>query len=179
MSSREDEKHESSTWHEDDIDWDSVETQVDQIVDEHGADPGALIEVLHQAQEILGYLPMRLQVRVAEGLGVSVTDVYSVVTFYSLFSLKPKGRYHISVCKGTACYVRGAAQVLEELEDQLGIPVGDTSSDGEFSLEVVRCVGACGLGPVATVNNDDVYVRITPSRISDMLQHYEEDGGES
>ena len=149
-------------------DWGMVEEQAEEIIAPHRGDPGALIEVLHQVQEIVGYLPMRLQVLVAEGLGVSVSDVYSVVTFYSLFSLKPKGKYHISICKGTACYVRGALAVIDRLEGELGIKVGDTTDDRKFSLEVVRCLGACGLGPVATVN-DQVYARITPDMVPQML----------
>ncbi len=156
------------TRYEGEPDWEVVERQVEEIVAGHRGEPDALIEVLHRVQEILGYLPMRLQVMVAEGLGVSVSDVYGVVTFYSLFSLKPKGKYHISVCKGTACYVRGALAVIERLEGELGIKVGDTTDDGMFSLEVVRCLGACGLGPVATVN-DQVYARITPDIVRQML----------
>ncbi len=160
--------------YEEDIDWDAVEEKVDEIINEYDGDSGALIEVLHEVQELVGYLPQRVQVRVADRLGLSVSEVYSVVTFYSLFSLKPKGENHITVCKGTACYVRGAAQLIEELENQLGISVGDTTSDGKFSLEVVRCLGACGLGPVAMVNNEDVFARITVDQVSDMLQQYED-----
>lgn len=156
-----------------DLQWEEIEKQVDDIIAQHREEPGALIEVLHRVQEVVGYLPMRLQVRVADGLDVSVSEVYSVVTFYSLFSLKPKGKYHISVCKGTACYVRGAAAVIERLEEELGIEVGDTTEDGKFSLEVVRCLGACGLGPVAMVNGEDVHARITLDRIPEILAQYD------
>ncbi|GEA16150.1 MAG: hypothetical protein PWR22_1070 [Moorella sp. (in: firmicutes)] len=126
--------------------------ELDKIIAAHRGRPSDLIEVLHQAQELIGYLPRQVQVAIADGLGVSLTEVYSVISFYHHFTVKPKGKYQISVCKGTACYVKGSPEILERLEKELGIKAGDSTDDGKFSLEVVRCLGACGLGPVMTVN---------------------------
>lgn len=145
---------------------------LDDVIKEYKDAPGALIPVLHKAQEIFGYLPEEVQERIAEGLNVSLTDIYGVITFYSFFSLKPRGRHKIGVCMGTACYVKGQAQVLQELEKQLGIKINETTEDGKFSLEVTRCVGACGLAPVITID-DDVYGRLTPDRIKEILEKYE------
>lgn len=146
--------------------------RLDEIISQRKGEQGALISVLHEAQEIFGYLPKEVQVRVAQGLNVPLSEVYGVITFYALFSLKPKGKYKISACKGTACYVRGADKVLEKLERELGIKAGDTTDDGKFSLEVVRCLGACGLGPVIMVN-DDVHARLKPDRIPAIVRSYE------
>ncbi|HHV61934.1 MAG TPA: NADH-quinone oxidoreductase subunit NuoE [Firmicutes bacterium] len=146
--------------------------KLDEIIAKYKGRPGALIQVLHEAQELIGYLPREAQVRVAEGLDIPLSEVYSVVTFYALFSLKPKGRHQINVCKGTACYVRGADRILEKLEDTLGITEGDTTSDGRFSIEVVRCMGACGLGPVIRVD-DDIYARLKPDRVPEILKKYD------
>ncbi|MGI6344881.1 MAG: NADH-quinone oxidoreductase subunit NuoE [Bacillota bacterium] len=141
------------------------------IIDRYRGKEGALIPVLHQAQELFGYLPEEVQRRVADGLEVPMSEVYGVATFYSLFSLKPKGEHKIGVCLGTACYVRGAAAVLAELEKQLGIAVNDTTDDGKFTLEITRCLGACGLAPVMTIDND-VYGRLTPDKIKEILARY-------
>jgi len=134
-------------------------------------DAGALIQVLHAAQDVFGFVSEEVQERVAEALGVPVSEVYGVATFYSLFSLKPRGQYKIGVCLGTACYVRGAAQVLAELEKQLGVKVNDTTRDGKFTLEVTRCIGACGLAPVITIN-EDVYGRLQVEKVSEVLAKY-------
>ncbi len=112
---------------------------------------GALISVLHRAQEIFGYLPQEVQEFVAKELKVPVAKVYGVVSFYHFFSMTPKGKYPVSVCMGTACYVRGAEKVLNSLKNYLGIDVGETTEDGLFSLDALRCVGACGLAPVVLV----------------------------
>lgn len=146
--------------------------RLDEVISQHKDEQGALIAVLHEAQEIFGYLPKEVQLRVAEGLNVPLSEVYGVITFYALFSLKPKGKYKISACKGTACYVRGADKVLERLEQELGVKAGDTTDDGKFSLEVVRCLGACGLGPVIMIN-DDVHARLKPDRIPSILKKYD------
>ncbi|NPV52113.1 MAG: NADH-quinone oxidoreductase subunit NuoE [Firmicutes bacterium] len=146
--------------------------KLDEIIAKHRGRQGALIQVLHEAQESIGYLPREVQVRVAEGLDIPLSEVYSVATFYALFSLKPKGRHQLNVCKGTACYVRGADRILEKLEDTLGIKEGDTTSDGKFSIEVVRCMGACGLGPVIRVD-DDIYARLKPDKVPEILKKYE------
>ncbi|MFW5781435.1 MAG: NADH-quinone oxidoreductase subunit NuoE [Bacteroidota bacterium] len=135
--------------------------------------PGELINVLHQAQQEFGYLPAEVQEVVAEQMNVSVAKVYGVVTFYSFFSMIPKGKFPISICTGTACYVRGAEKVLEEFKKSLNIEVGETTSDGKFSLSCLRCVGACGLAPVVMVG-DKVYGRVAPEGVKDILMEYED-----
>lgn len=145
--------------------------QLDRIIAERKTTPGCLIMVLHQAQELFGYLPDDVIKRVAEGLDVPLSEVYGVVTFYSLFSLKPRGKYKVSVCLGTACYVKGAAQIVAELETQLKVKPGGTTDDGLFTLQITRCIGACGLAPVMTIN-DDVYGRLTPNKLSEILAKY-------
>lgn len=134
---------------------------------------GALIPVLHEAQEIYGYLPMEVQKIVAEGLNVSLAEVYGVVTFYTQFSLVPKGKYNVSVCMGTACYVKGAGLILDELRSKLGLEVGECTEDGKFSLEACRCLGACGLAPVLTVN-EEVFGRLVPEDIDGIIKKYKE-----
>lgn len=142
-----------------------------EIIAKHAGESGALIPVLHQAQQVFGYLPHDVQALIAEGLNVPLSEVDGVITFYSLFTSEPQGRYKVGICLGTACYVKGAALVLEELKKQLGIDVGKTSADGLFTLEVTRCVGACGLAPVVTVG-DDVYGRLSPEDVPAMLDKY-------
>jgi len=147
--------------------------KLDEIISNYRNAKGALIPALHEAQELYGYLPMSVQKRIAEGLGIPLVEVYSVVTFYTQFSLKPKGKYVIQVCKGTACYVKGASLILERLKEKLGIDVGECTDDGLFSLEVCRCVGACGLSPVIMIN-EDVYGRLTPDRVDEIIDKYAE-----
>lgn len=146
--------------------------KLDEIIDKYRGQPTGLIQVLHRAQEIVGYVPREVQERVADGLNVPISDVYGVVTFYTLFSLKPKGKYKISVCAGTACYVRGTAQILESLGQELNIKPGETTDDGKFSVEVVRCLGACGLGPVMMIN-EDVHGRLEAENVPQILAQYE------
>ena len=134
--------------------------------------PGALMPVLQKAQEIYGYLPIEVQTVIADMLGVSLSEVYGVATFYAQFSLNPKGEHRISVCLGTACYVKGADKILEELERILEIKVGECTRDGLFSLDACRCVGACGLAPVMMID-EDVYGRIKPEDVAGILQKYE------
>lgn len=134
--------------------------------------PGAVMPVLQGAQEIYGYLPYEVQLMVAEGLNVPLEEVYGVATFYSMFALSPKGKYHISVCLGTACYVKGSGDLLQRLCDELGIAAEECTEDGKFSLTACRCIGACGLAPVLTVN-DDVYGRLVPDDIPGILAKYE------
>lgn len=143
-----------------------------KVVEEYKDMEGALIMVLHKAQEIFGYLPEEVQKFVAQGLNLPMSEVYGVTTFYSYFSLKPRGKYRIAVCLGTACYVRGAADLVAAIEKELNIKVNDTSADGRFTLEVSRCIGACGLAPVMTIN-EDVYGRLTPDKIPGILAKYE------
>jgi NADP-reducing hydrogenase subunit HndA len=134
-------------------------------------DKGELINVLHKAQSLFGYLPAELQEVIARELNVSVAHVYGVVTFYSFFTMTPKGEYPISICLGTACYVRGAEKVLEEFKKELKIQVGETSGDGKFSLSCLRCVGACGLAPVVMVG-DKVFGRVSPEGVKDIIAEY-------
>jgi NADP-reducing hydrogenase subunit HndA len=130
-----------------------------------------LINVLHKAQTLFGYLPAELQEVIARELNVSVAHVYGVVTFYSFFTMTPKGEYPISICLGTACYVRGAEKVLEEFKKELKIQVGETSRDGKFSLSCLRCVGACGLAPVVMVG-EKVFGRVSPEGVKDIIAEY-------
>ncbi len=135
-------------------------------------DPGELINVLHKAQGHFGYLPAEVQEVVAAELNVSVAKVYGVVTFYSFFTMIPKGQHPISICTGTACYVRGAEKVVDEFKRILNIKVGETSPDGKFSLSCLRCVGACGLAPVVLVG-EKVYGRVSPDGVQDILKEYQ------
>lgn len=136
--------------------------------------PGALMPILQQAQEIYGYLPEEVQKTIADELGMSLSEVYGVVTFYSQFSLNPKGKYKISVCLGTACYVKGAGDIFDKLQEKLEIKGGECTADGKFSLEACRCIGACGLAPVLTVN-EEVYGRLSVEDIDTILAKYEGD----
>lgn len=152
------------------------ELQLKEVIAARKEQPGCLMPVLQQAQEIYGYLPIEVQAIVAEGLGISLSEVYGVATFYSQFRLNPKGIYRISICLGTACYVKGAAKVLEAVERKLGIQVGECTPDGLFSLESCRCVGACGLAPVMMIN-DEVFGRMTPEQVPVILEGYARKGG--
>lgn len=134
-------------------------------------DKGEVISVLHKVQGQFGYLPEAVQEVVAHELNMPVAHVYGIVTFYSFFSMVPKGEHPISICMGTACYVRGAEKVLDEFKRQLKINVGETTSDGKFSLNCLRCVGACGLAPVAMVG-EKVYGRLTPDQVKDIIAEY-------
>lgn len=148
-----------------------VYQKVRTICAEHRNDSGELITILHQCQDILGYLPREIQEEVAKNLHIPVARVYGVVTFYSYFTMEPKGKYPISVCMGTACYVRGAEKILDELQRQLGIQIGGTTEDGLFSLDCLRCVGACGLAPVVTIAGK-VYGRLTADMVKGILDEY-------
>lgn len=145
--------------------------QLDSVIADFKDVSGALVQVLKKAQEIYGYLPLEVQTAVAEGLDVPLEEVYGVVTFYSLFSINPKGEYKISVCLGTACYVKGSGDILNRLSEKLGIKSGECTADGKFSLEACRCIGACGLAPVLTVN-EDVYGRLTTDDVDKILAKY-------
>lgn len=136
-------------------------------------EPGELINVLHQTQSEFGFLPEEVQREIACHLKISVAHVYGVVTFYSFFTMTPKGKHAISVCMGTACYVRGAEKVVDELKEQLGIKVGGVTPDGKFSLDCLRCVGACGLAPVMLIG-DKVYGRVEVRDIKGILDSYED-----
>ncbi len=147
----------------------NVVQQVEAICDKFGNQPGELITILHETQGMYGYLPEEIQRIIARKLGIPASKVYGVVTFYSFFTMTPKGRYPISVCLGTACYVRGSEPLLEEIKRTLGIDVGQTTPDGKFSLDCLRCVGACGLAPVVTIG-EKVYGRLQPKDIKKILE---------
>ena len=142
-----------------------------EVIEKHRGTKGALMPVLQQVQDIYGYLPEEVQILVAEGLDVSLSEVYGVVSFYAQFSVNPKGRIPVSVCLGTACYVKGAGAILEKVEEKLGCKSGKITSDGKFSVDAVRCIGACGLAPVMTVG-EDVYGRLVPDDVAGILQKY-------
>lgn len=143
------------------------------VIAEHKDQEGAVIPVLHKAQEIYGYLPIEVQEMISEGLDVPLAEIYGIVTFYTQFSLNPKGKYHIGVCLGTACYVKGSGDILEKIKEILGIDVGECTPDGLFSIDATRCIGACGLAPVLTVN-DDVYGRLVVDDVADIIKKYQE-----
>ena len=147
------------------------EERLRKVIDAHKGQPGATMPVLQAAQEIFGYLPEEVQIMVAEGLDIPLSEIYGVASFYSFFSLNPKGKYQISVCLGTACYVKGSGKLFEELQAKLGIGAGECTPDGRFSLDACRCVGACGLAPVLMIN-DDVYGRLTPEELDGILARY-------
>jgi len=147
------------------------ELQLQKVIDAHKDSQGALMPVLQKAQEIYGYLPIEVQTMIARGLGLSIEEVYQVVTFYGQFTLNPTGKYRVAVCLGTACYVKGSQTVLEELEKELGVKAGSTTPDAKFTLEATRCLGCCGLAPVMVVN-DDVYGRLVPDDVKGIIAKY-------
>lgn len=142
--------------------------EIKNVCRKYGNDPGELINILHGVQDTQGYLPKEVQELIALELGISAARVYGVVSFYSFFTMKPKGKYPISVCMGTACYVRGGEKVLDEFRRQLGIEVGGTTPDGLFSLDSLRCVGACGLAPVVMIG-PRVYGRLKVTDVKGIL----------
>jgi len=147
------------------------EAELKKVIAKHKNQPGGLMPTLQEAQGIYGYLPYEVQKMVAEGLDIDLSTVYGVATFYAQFSLVPKGKYIISVCLGTACYVKGADKVLTAIEEKLGIKSGECTADRKFSIEACRCVGACGLAPVMTVNGE-VYGKITPEQAVKVIESY-------
>lgn len=147
--------------------------KLDAVIAECTPDVSKLMHVMQEAQGIYGYLPFEVQQKIADGMKVPLEKVYGVATFYAQFALSPKGQYAISVCLGTACYVKGAQELLDELSAQLGIGAEECTADGKFSLTACRCIGACGLAPVMTVN-DDVYGKITAADIKGILAKYQD-----
>ena len=142
--------------------------QLDKVIEEYKDQKGSLITVLHQAQQIFGYLPEEVQVHVAEKMNVSLSEIYGVVTFYALFTMNKKGKYTFNVCLGTACFVQGSGKILEQLQTEFGIGVGETTEDGIFSLEACRCVGACGLAPVLTLNGE-VHGHVDSAKVKELI----------
>jgi len=147
------------------------EAELKKIIEQYKDVPGGTMPVMQQAQNLYGYLPEEVQIMIAEGLNVPLEEVYGISTFYSLYNLNPKGEYKVNVCLGTACYVKGAQQILDKLELRLGCKNGSISADGKYSIDATRCVGACGLAPVVIIN-DDVYGRLTPDMVDDILAKY-------
>jgi len=154
---------------------------VARVIEQYRQKPGSLIMVLHAAQEIFGYLPMELQQFIADGMDIPVSEVCGVVSFYSFFSTQKRGKHTIRMCQGTACYVRGGKKVVEAIKKELGVEVGGTTADGQFTFEIVRCIGSCGLAPAMMVD-DDVYKQVTPTKLRGILAQYteqDEQGGET
>ena len=147
------------------------EAELLKVIAEKKDDRGALMPILQKAQDIYGYLPIDVQTIISNEMNIPLEKIYGVVTFYSQFSLNPKGKYQISVCLGTACYVKGSGDIYNKLQEKLGIEGGGCTPDGKFSLEACRCIGACGLAPVITVN-DEVYGRLTVDDVDDILKKY-------
>lgn len=145
--------------------------ELDGIIEKRKGEPGALIPVLEEAQRMLGYLPVSVQKRIARGLNLPFNRVYGVVTFYSFFTMAPRGKHTLRVCLGTACYVRGGKRIAEIVRKELGINEGETTKDRMFTFETVRCLGACGLGPVVVVD-DDIHGRVKPAKFKEILSKY-------
>ena len=148
------------------------EADLKRVISELKDTAGALMPILQHAQEIFGYLPIEVQTMISDETGIPLEKIYGVATFYSQFSLQPKGQYRISVCLGTACYVKGSGDIFKKLEELLGITNGECTPDGKFSLDSCRCVGACGLAPVMMIN-DEVYGRLTVDDVPTILAKYE------
>ena len=148
------------------------EAKLLEVIAKYKGQKGALMPIMQEAQDIYGYLPYQVQKIIADETGIPIEKIYGVATFYAQFSMSPKGKYVVSVCLGTACYVKGAGKVLEEVEKLLGIGDGECTADGKFSIDVCRCVGACGLAPVMIVGGD-VYGKLTPDMVEGILAKYE------
>ena len=144
---------------------------LDAVIARYKGQQGCVMSAMQEAQEIFGYVPKDIQIRIAEGLGVTLSEVYGVATFYAQFDLQPRGEHVIGVCLGTACYVKGSKNILEKLIEELGVPAGSTTPDAKFTLKDTRCLGACGLAPVMMID-DDVYGRLTPADIPGILAKY-------
>ena len=145
--------------------------KIDGILAKYEKDKSNLIQILNEVQETYGYIPEHVQLEISKYLNMEMAEIYGVITFYARFSLKPKGKYNIAVCLGTACFVKGSEQVLDRVKQKLGIDVGETTKDGKFSIEATRCIGACGLAPVFTVN-DEVYGKATPELVDKVIDEY-------
>ena len=148
------------------------EAKLLEVIKEHKGQKGALMPIMQAAQDIYGYLPYQVQKIISDETGIPIEKIYGVATFYAQFSMQPKGKYVVSVCLGTACYVKGSGNVLDEVEKVLGIKDGECTPDGKFSIETCRCVGACGLAPVMIVDGD-VYGKMKPDMVADILAKYE------
>ena len=146
--------------------------EMQEILEKYKQDKSNLIQILNEVQETYGYIPKFSQVEISKYLNLPMAEIYGVITFYSRFSLKPKGKYNVAVCLGTACFVKGSEKLLDRVKEKLGIDIGETTEDGKFSIEATRCIGACGLAPVFTVN-EEVYGKATTETIDKVLKEYE------
>jgi len=147
--------------------------ELDEVIAKYIDQKGSLISVLHGAQEIFGYLPEEVQAYIAEKMDIPLSEIYGVVTFYALFTTEPKGKYNFNVCLGTACYVKGSGKLVDKLQEELGVGLNQVTEDGLFSIEACRCVGACGLAPVLTVNGK-VYGHLEPNDVPKIIQEYKD-----
>ncbi len=147
-------------------------TKVKQVLKQYNKDKSALIDILHDTQAAIGYLPKEALKEISERLDIPLSRVYCVVTFFKAFSLSPRGRHLINVCLGTACHVRGSDRVLEQIEKELGVKTGQNTPDLKFTLETVNCVGACALGPMVIIG-EDYHGEMTPEKVSDVLKYYQ------
>ncbi len=145
--------------------------ELEKIIEKQKGKPGALIPVLEEAQVVLDYLPIPVQKKIAKELNLPLAQVYGVVTFYSFFTMTPRGKHTVRVCLGTACYVRGGKKIVEAIEKEYGVKEGETTSDRRFTFETVRCLGACGLGPVMVVDGN-VHGRVKPAKLKEILANY-------
>lgn len=145
---------------------------IDDVIEDYGYKESSLIQILHVAQNLYGYLPLEVQEHIAEKMDLPLSKVSGVISFYALFTTVPKGKYVIKVCLGTACYVRGGKRVIDRLESILGIRIGETSEDRQYSLEITRCIGACGLAPAMNIN-EQVYTQVNPDKLLDILDELE------
>ncbi len=146
-------------------------TKLDEFIYSLEDQKGELITVLHRAQDLFGYLPLEVQTHVGKKMGIPLSEIYGVITFYSFFTMTPKGEHPISICMGTACYVNGSENILNEFKRELGLKIGETSNDGKFSIDILRCVGACGMAPIVTVGKK-VYGRVKADEVVNILKEY-------
>ena len=149
-----------------------VDVELEEMLNKYKQDKSNLIQILNEVQEYYGYVPQKAQLAISDYLNIPMAEIYGVITFYARFTLKPKGKYHIAVCLGTACFVKGSEQIIERAKSRLGIDVGETTKDGKYSLEATRCIGACGLAPVFTVNGE-VYGKATVKMLDEVLDELE------
>lgn len=154
-----------------DVDESTKYQLIGEVIDKYKDREGSLIQVLHMAQNIFGYLPLELQKFIADGMGKSLSEVSGVITFYSFFSTQPRGEHTIRICLGTACYVRGGKKLVDRLEDALKINIGETTKDLKFTFEIARCIGACGLAPAMMID-DVVYKQVNPDKLASILAKY-------
>ena len=155
---------------------DAATVKINEICDRYVDEPTPLMMILSDIQKEYGYIPLEVQELVSARTGISVAEIYGVVTFYSFFSLKPKGKYVVGCCLGTACYVKGAQQVIDKFSEILGIKPGETTEDGLFTLDALRCIGACGIAPAVSINGT-VYPKLTVDAVPNIVAKYKEEGG--